>query len=597
MQFRAVGALRSKTSRIIWTQHARASLLLVSLLFASAHAQEVAPARIDQAIDQLILLDPKLLAARLSEMKAKAEGLSAEAVRLRAEAAALDNRLSSVKGELASLAAVCQAVMDHLHPPVAPPSPEPAMAEAAPAPDTQLASEPEVNFEDHIKPIFASRCLRCHNLDKRRSGLLLETVAGIREGGSSGPVLVSGQPNASRLYRLISGQEEPKMPPSGDPIDPASLELIRRWIELGAPENKDSKVSVAASGPTAESGPVFVAATFRDGPPPMPESPLAPASGDALRGVVGRALAASPRSPLLAVGGYKQVLLFNLETQQWLGALPFQEGDIQTLSFSVNAELLLAGGGREGDHGTVVIWNIRTGERVAAFQEDYDVVLAADISPDHRLVALGGPNRKVTVFSMVDGKPLYMLDAHTEWIYAVKFTPDGELLATADRGGGLMLWQAANGRPVENLRGHEGAVHCLAYSPDSVLLASAGEDGTVQLWDTWQYTQVGRFSAHSGAVHSVEFTPSGEIVTTGADRQTKRWDRNGTNLSTYSELPDWGYRACYAPSASLVMAGSWNGEVRIWKADSGEAVANLTTAPATTTTAGAVNLASAGPSQ
>jgi WD40 repeat protein len=200
------------------------------------------------------------------------------------------------------------------------------------------------------------------------------------------------------------------------------------------------------------------------------------------------------------------MLLYNLETGVWLGALEFSEGDIQALSFSVNGELLVAAGGKAGDSGRAVVWNVRTANRLGVFGQEYDTLLAADLSPDHRMIALGGPDRVVRVYSTSDSQLLYELTEHTDWILAVKFTPDGEVLATADRAGGLNLWQAANGRHVETLRGHEGSINSLAYTIDSTVLASAGQDGTVRLWDTWSYSPIRQISAHGAAVTSVDFS-------------------------------------------------------------------------------------------
>ena len=295
---------------------------------------------------------------------------------------------------------------------------------------------------------------------------------------------------------------------------------------LGAPADANTKMAKAEDAPK-EAAQVFVAAAIVDGPPPMPEAALpAPAPENAKR-VVARAIATNPRSPLMAVAGYKQVILYDLEKHTILGALPFPEGEIFSLAFSVSGELLVAGGGVSGDSGCAVVWNVRKADRAGKFGEEYDAVMACDISPDHSKIAIGTPAKKVKVFNVADGAQLYKLEDHTDWIYSVKFSPDGELLATADRSGGLLLWQAANGRTVEALRGHTGAIHDLCFSNDSALLASASADGTVRLWDTWKYTQAGQFAAHAGGVLSVDFADNNELVTTGIDGQTNRWDTAG----------------------------------------------------------------------
>jgi WD40 repeat protein len=363
------------------------------------------------------------------------------------------------------------------------------------------------------------------------------------EGGSSGPVIVAGDPDGSRLMRLITQQEEPFMPPSGTPMPPEEIEIIRKWIADGAPADSSAKPMAAKSDEAAATEqPTFVAATFAD-TPPMPEVQLAAATPVGDRGQVARALDASPRAPILAVGSSQQILLYNIETFQLMGALPFPEGEVFTLTFSVNGELLLAGGGEEGFSGTCALYNVRTGERLGTFGEFWDTVLAADVSPDHRMVAVGGPEKKVKVYSTETREQLYEISDHNDWIYAVRFTPDGEVLATADRSGGLFLWQAANGRAVEQLRGHEGAIHALEYTADSVYLASAGADGTVHVWDTWKYTKVRSFKAHAQPVLNLDISASNQILTTSADRTTKLWDIEGKELASFQGLNDWGYQA------------------------------------------------------
>ena len=550
-------------------------------------AEPAPPQQIDAVLNQLVQLDPAAIAAKLKELEEKANALRAESEQLKAQATEKEARAASI----ATLLDASGKTMSALSGTPAPADPamaaaapaDPAMAAPAPAPEmVEAAMEPAkatVNYEDHIKPIFKQRCMSCHNDDRKRGGLSLVTHAALVAGGGSGQVLAPGDPDGSRLFRLITKAEEPIMPPSGAPLDEAQIALIREWIAAGAPANKDSKVAMADTA-TTEAKPVFVAAAISDGPPPMPEVQLAaPAPRSGERKVAARAVATSPRSPLAAVGGDRQVLLYNTDTFAPLGALPFPEGDIFAMTFSVNGEVLLVAGGQEGDSGIAVLFDVRKGERMGTFGEGFDTILATDISPDHRLIAVGGPERKVKVYSAETGAILYTCESHTDWILSVKFTPDGEVLATADRGGGLYLWQAANGRAVEQLQGHTGAINDLCYTADSAVLASAGADGTVQLWDTWKYTKIRGFSAHGGGVLSVDVANNNEIVTAGIDGTSKRWDLSGKNLSTYAQVSDWVYQARFTANDAVVLGGIWNGDVDVWNVADGTQLAKLATAP------------------
>ena len=125
--------------------------------------------------------------------------------------------------------------------------------------------------------------------------------------------------------------------------------------------------------------------------------------------------------------------------------LPFPEGAIYVLKFSRNGDLLLAGGGRGGQSGIAVAWDVKKGTRVFEVGKEYDVVLAADLSPDHGQVVVGGPSKVVRVYNTADGSLATEMRKHTEWITAAEFSPDGVLLATGDRNNGLIVWEAQTG--------------------------------------------------------------------------------------------------------------------------------------------------------
>src|SRR5262249_41948804 len=107
------------------------------------------------------------------------------------------------------------------------------------------------------------------------------------------------------------------------------------------------------------------------------------------------ALAASPWAPLVAVGGRKQGLVYHGDTRELVGVLPLTPGTPQVLKFSRNGSLLLAGGGRGGQSGKVVVYNVANGEVIIEVGNETDAVLAADISADQQLIALGGPGKMI----------------------------------------------------------------------------------------------------------------------------------------------------------------------------------------------------------
>lgn len=125
--------------------------------------------------------------------------------------------------------------------------------------------------------------------------------------------------------------------------------------------------------------------------------------------------------------------------------------------------------------GKVVLYDVRTGARLAALGQEKDIVLAADLSADGALVALGGPSKVVKVFSVADGSQMYQIKKHTDWITALAFSPDGSTLATTDRAGDLPRGRA-------NRAGSSSAWPS-TKTRGAATAASGGEDGELVLWN------------------------------------------------------------------------------------------------------------------
>lgn len=99
-------------------------------------------------------------------------------------------------------------------------------------------------YEDLIAPVLSNRCYGCHNAQKLKGGLRLESVALIRKGGEHGPVLKDSLPEESELFKrlVLPDNDEHRMPPKGKPqLSPREVELLYWWIAQGAPTGKTVK--------------------------------------------------------------------------------------------------------------------------------------------------------------------------------------------------------------------------------------------------------------------------------------------------------------------------------------------------------------------
>ena len=439
-------------------------------------------------------------------------------------------------------------------------------------------AQEKVTFNDHLMPLIEQHCANCHNPDKKRGDLVLTSYNALLKGGGSGSIVAAGSPDSSKLWKAITHAEEPTMPPKKPKLADKDLDVFKKWILGGLLETTGSK-AVAAAKPSVDLTMKVSPARKPDGPPPMPvDLPIEPVV-HARRGTAINGLAASPWAPLIAVAGQKQVLLFNTTNLDLAGILPFGEGQPWDLKFSRSGKLLLAAGGHSAKSGRVVLWNVESGERVATLGEEYDTVLAADISPDQSKVALGGPSRLVKVHSTKTGETEHKLKKHTDWVTAMAFSPNGEFLASADRNGGVVIWDADNGQELFTTVGHKTAVTSLSWRDDSRVVASSSEDGSVKFWETSEGKQARTWNAHSGGALCVAFSHEGNSVTCGRDGAVTTWSADGSRLKSCDFFGETALRCAFSHDGSRVIATDFAGRVGVWNAANGKRLATLDVNP------------------
>ena len=441
----------------------------------------------------------------------------------------------------------------------------------------QEKKETKITYEDHIKPIFRQHCFSCHNQNKKEGDLDLTNYLNLMEGGGSGAVIEPGEVGDSYLYGLVNHDDSPEMPPEQPKIAAEKIALLAKWIELGALENNSSKAKLKKKK-TFSFG-LSDPAVGKPAVMPLPAKLDIEPVLHTKRQTGVTAMATSPWAPLTAIAGQKQVLLYDSKTRELKGIFAFPEGVISVLKFSRNGSLLLAGGGRGGASGKVVVWNIKNGERIIEVGDELDTVLAADISSDQKLVALGGPQRMIRVYSTADNSLVYEIKKHTDWVTSMEFSPDGVLLVTGDRNGGVHVWEAFSGREYLTLKGHTKAITGTSWRLDSNIIATTSEDATIRLWEMNNGSQVKNWGAHSGGSLQVEFTRDGRLISSGRDKYAKIWDQNGKQLFAFPPFADIVMQVTHCDESNLCVAGDWGGEVRQYNAADGKLVSQITSNP------------------
>ena len=415
------------------------------------------------------------------------------------------------------------------------------------------------NYRKHIRTLFREKCVGCHNPNRKRGGLDLSSYAAIIEAG----IAEKGEADDSLLYLVISHQEEPAMPPEGEPLSESKQAIVRDWINLGLPETSDEAQEAAKTWVPAVATPQADERVQEERRPVI--SAAQEGSGLAFQSHASNpvtAVAFSAEAGIVAVSNHRQAILQNVKDGSLMNVLAFPEGQLFDLAFSSDGNQLIGAGGAHAASGKVVLWDIATGERLAEYGDEFDTILATSLAPDGSSLLFGGPERILKSVDVRSGKLRYQSTKHTDWILDIAIDPEGLLFVSADRSGNVFVWELESGEPLHTLRGHRGAVHEIAWFADGNRCATAGEDGTIRVWDMHTGKQVGQWIADSKGVLGLAIVGE-QLISIGRSGAVSAWDHNGKRFATHSASTTDGQPVALATDGEQIVVGGWDGKLSI----------------------------------
>ena len=134
---------------------------------------------------------------------------------------------------------------------------------------------------------------------------------------------------------------------------------------------------------------------------------------------------------------------------------------------------------------TIMLWNRRTGKRLAKLKDQYSRVLTCKFSPDGTLIAAVVDGERVRIWNTMRGEVVNVLEGHHIFpILCCAFSPDGAIIATGSGDKTFALWKVSAVRklPDYHAKAHESYIQSVAFSPDGHYLATASMDRNVNVW-------------------------------------------------------------------------------------------------------------------
>ena len=408
--------------------------------------------------------------------------------------------------------------------------------------DTFAADAPE--FQSGVMPIFRKYCVGCHNVQEANGGLLLVDYVRTMQGGESGPAVNAGQSDESRLWRLVSGQDGPRMPPeeSAQPTLP-ELAIIKAWIDGGAK---------SPSGELSITGLV----TPKIEPQGIVREPVT-------------SLVASPDGKWIAVGRPQSVEILHAVDHSVARSLTGHTGSINDINFSSTGEWLCVASGETGLLGEATLWRVSDWQRGPAIRGHRDAIYAAQLNHDATILVTGSYDREAMAWDVSTGLPQQTFQGHNDAIYGLSLSPNGQLLATASGDRTIKLWDVRSGQRLDTLTQPTKDQTSVAFSPDGQYLAAGGVDCRLRIWQISPSAAEGtnpilhaRF-AHEEPILKIAFSADGRLLaSSSSDRRIKVWEtQTFTQIAVLERQEDWAAAVAFSSDGTQLLAGRMNGSV------------------------------------
>ncbi len=421
-----------------------------------------------------------------------------------------------------------------------------------------IAADKMVSFSETVAPIFAKRCLACHNARTAKGRFNMESFAGIMKGGESGEAITAGDGDFSNLVVLV---EEGSMPEDADPLTKDQIASIKKWINTGAQLN---------AGIDANSQLITIIPKLPQPAPPVAYRVPLPIT----------ALEFSPDGKLLASSGYHELILWNPTDGKQIRRITNVAERVYDIDFSADGKTVAVAAGTPAQMGEVKLFSVADGKLLADLVTSTDSVYAVAFSPDGKRLATAGADRAIRVYDVTTGKEQLLIEDHADWVMDIAWSSDGSKLASASRDKTSKVFDTKTGDSLVTFNGHGEPVFGVGFSPDGKQVVTSGRDKQIRVWNVSDAKQARAIGGFGNEVFRISVTKEGDVYSASADK-TARLHKiaDGKVLKTFSGHNDWVYSVAYHTAGKKVATGSYDGEIRIWNFDDAKTTVNFIAAP------------------
>jgi WD40 repeat protein len=312
----------------------------------------------------------------------------------------------------------------------------------------------------------------------------------------------------------------------------------------------------------------------------------------------------SPDGQALASAGEAGVILWNVATGEPYAYLRGHDTRVKSLAFSPDGQELASA----DETNRILLWTTGGANEIPptpttrSFLFRKSDAMSMAISPNQKMIALGGSEGNVRVFESATGKVIKTLVTDPDcgspssfsrsynpcFLNVITFSQDSNHLIAASSTGNIIIWDTRTWMrladplqadvPCGSLLCNIGSVWGLTFSPDMSMVAAKGK-GEIWVWDLHNRKLIYHINGHNGqSITTVTFSPDGKLLASGGeDRTIILWNlENGQQ----SGAPLKGHIAPIAmltfnPQGNQLVSSSYDNTLRFWNPQTHQEIGHI----------------------
>uniref|UniRef100_A0A8C7RYT8 Phospholipase A-2-activating protein n=1 Tax=Oncorhynchus mykiss TaxID=8022 RepID=A0A8C7RYT8_ONCMY len=187
------------------------------------------------------------------------------------------------------------------------------------------------------------------------------------------------------------------------------------------------------------------------------------------------------------------------------------------------------------------------------------IIAPSDTYP-RGLIATGGNDHNICVFTLDQPQPLFTLKGHKNTVCTLSSGKFGTLLSGSwDTTAKVWL----NEKCMMTLQGHTAAVWAVVILPEQGLMLSGSADKTIKLWKAGHCEKT--FTGHEDCVRGLAVVSDLEFFSCSNDTSIRRWLVTGECVQVYYSHTNYIYSLAVFPNGQDFVSTGEDRTLRIWK--------------------------------